>query len=171
MLYRWIIIFLRKLITYLWNYTLPYLPVLSLSTRGTWFLRVGLKLRLTSKQDSLNFFAVGQGWRTLLKTRDKAADNFQRESFACGKLSFPAPHTRLVQCRRSTCYKTLRQTACRVRSSVGLCLWYSHGEIKYIWYCVKAEYLLSSIFRIITESRLQLPTSQGKVSRGKHGQG
>jgi len=43
----------------------------------------------------LKFFGLVQGWRTLLRARAHIANNFRRNSFACGNLSLLTPLFRL----------------------------------------------------------------------------
>ena len=45
----------------------------------------------------LNFFGLGQGWRIFFALFAQIADNFRRNSFACGKPNLLIPHFLLFQ--------------------------------------------------------------------------
>jgi hypothetical protein len=50
-----------------------------------------------SNRYSLNFLGLGQCWRTFLRVRVQAADNFRRTSFARANLRLLALYFRLFQ--------------------------------------------------------------------------
>jgi len=39
----------------------------------------------------LNFSGIGQGWQNILRVHSQTADNFKRNSLACGNLSLLTP--------------------------------------------------------------------------------
>jgi len=53
---------------------------------------------------SFNLLGLRQGWRTFLKARDQIADNFRRNTFACGNLNLLAPYSRFFQRRLSASF-------------------------------------------------------------------
>lgn len=48
-----------------------------------------------SHQYSLQFYGLGQGWRTLLSVHAQTADNIRRNSFMCGNFCLLAPYFQL----------------------------------------------------------------------------
>jgi hypothetical protein len=57
------------------------------------------------------FIGLEQGWRKFLRVRAKIADNFWRNSFACGNRSLLAPYFRLFQRRQRAPYSLALRAA------------------------------------------------------------